>query len=131
MLGSWCPNCMDETSYLVNYYKKYHPKGVEIIGLAYERTTDLAKSKPTVQQLKNRFNIPYPLLITGHTPDLRDAQKSLPELGGFLGFPTTIIIDKKGDVRKIHTGFSGPGTGKYYTEFTEEFEKLTDNLLAE
>lgn len=131
MLGSWCPNCMDETSYLVNYYKKYHPKGVEIIGLAYERTTDFAKSVPTLKQLKTRFNITYPLLITGFTPNRGDPQKSLPMLADYKGFPTTIIIDKKGDVRKIHTGFSGPGTGKYYTEFTHEFEKLTDDLLAE
>jgi thiol-disulfide isomerase/thioredoxin len=131
ILGSWCPNCMDETSYLVNYYKKYHPKGVEIIGLAYERTTDFAKSVPTLKQLKTRFNITYPLLITGYTPNRGDPQKSLPMLADFKGFPTTIIIDKKGDVRKIHTGFSGPGTGKYYTEFVSEFEKLTDDLLAE
>jgi thiol-disulfide isomerase/thioredoxin len=131
MLGSWCPNCMDETGYLVNYYKKYHPKGVEIVGLAYERTTDFNKSVPTLTQLKNRFNITYPLLITGYTPGKGDPQKSLPMLADYKGFPTTIIIDKKGDVRKIHTGFSGPGTGKYYEEFTKEFEKLTDDLLAE
>ena len=114
MLGSWCPNCMDETGYLVNYYKKYHLKGVEIIGLAYERTTDFKKSVPTLTQLKTRFNITYPLLITGYTPGSGDPQKSLPMLADYKGFPTTIIIDKKGDVRKIHTGFSGPGTGKYY-----------------
>jgi len=131
MLGSWCPNCMDETSYLVNYYKKYHSKGVEIIGLAYERTTDFKKSVPTLTQLKSRFNITYPLLITGYTPGKGDPQKSLPMLADYKGFPTTIIIDKKGNVRKIHTGFSGPGTGKYYQEFTKEFEKLTDDLLAE
>jgi hypothetical protein len=57
--------------------------------------------------------------------------KSLPQLANYMGFPTTIIIDKHGNVSKIHTGFSGPGTGKYYTEFKEEFEKLTENLLAE
>jgi thiol-disulfide isomerase/thioredoxin len=131
ILGSWCPNCMDETSYLVNYYKKYHQKGVEIIGLAYERTTDFAKSVPTLKQLKTRFNIVYPLLITGYTPNRGDPQKSLPMLADFKGFPTTIIIDKKGDVRKIHTGFSGPGTGKYDAEFVGEFEKLTDELIAE
>lgn len=131
LLGSWCPNCMDETSYMVNYYKKFHAKGVEIIGLAYERTTDFAKSKPTLQQLKNRFSITYPLLITGYTPGKGDPEKSLPMLADFKGFPTTIIIDKKGIVRKIHTGFSGPGTGKYYTEFVNEFEKLTNDLLAE
>jgi thiol-disulfide isomerase/thioredoxin len=132
ILGSWCPNCMDETNFLVNnYYPKYHRKGVEIIGLAYERTTDFAKSQKTLQQLKTHFNIPYPLLITGYTPSKGDPEKSLPMLADFKGFPTTIIIDKKGEVRKIHTGFSGPGTGVYYTQFKSEFEKLTDDLLAE
>jgi thiol-disulfide isomerase/thioredoxin len=132
ILGSWCPNCMDETTFFVNsYYAKYHPKGVEIVGLAYERTTDFTKSQRTVQQLKDHFNIPYPLLITGYTPGKGDPQKSLPMLADFKGFPTTIIIDKKGDVRKIHTGFSGPGTGDYYTQFVDEFDKLTDDLLAE
>ncbi len=132
LMGSWCPNCMDETNYLVNnYYKKYHAKGVEIIGLAYERTTDFAKSKVTLQQLKTRFNVPYPLLITGFTPAAGEPVKSLPQLANYMGFPTTIIIDKHGNVSKIHTGFSGPGTGKHYTEFIAEFEKLTDNLLAD
>lgn len=132
LMGSWCPNCMDETNYLVNnYYPKYHSKGVEIIGLAYERTTDFNKSKATLQQLRKRFSIPYPLLITGYTPAAGEPVKSLPQLANYMGFPTTIIIDKHGNVSKIHTGFSGPGTGKYYTEFVSEFEKLTDNLLAE
>ncbi|MES2278417.1 MAG: TlpA disulfide reductase family protein [Bacteroidota bacterium] len=130
-MGSWCPNCMDETSYLVSYYKKYHPKGVEIVGLAYERTTDFARSQKTLAQLKARFNIPYPLLITGFTNDKKETAKSLPMLANFLAFPTTVIIDKKGDVRKIHTGYSGPGTGEHYVAFVNEFEKLTDDLLAE
>ena len=106
-------------------------EGVEIIGLAYERTTDFSKSVPTLKQLRNRFDITYPLLITGYTPGGSDPQKSLPMLADFKGFPTTIIIDKKGEVRKIHTGFSGPGTGEHYVEFIKEFEKLTDDLLAE
>jgi peroxiredoxin len=131
ILGSWCPNCMDETAYMVNYYKKYQAKGVEVVGLAYERTTDFTKSQKALQQVKNRFNVPYPLLITGYTSDKAETSKSLPMLSKVVGFPTTIIIDKSGDVRKIHTGFSGPGTGEYYTGFINEFEKLTDDLLAE
>ena len=131
ILGSWCPNCMDETGYLVDYYKRFHAKGVEVVGLAYERTTDFANSQRTVKQLKSRFNIQYPLLITGYTPSAGDPAKSLPMLAKVVGFPTTIIIDKKGNVRKIHTGFSGPGTGEHYKEFINEFEQLTNNLLAE
>ncbi len=131
IMGSWCPNCMDETSYLVNYYKKYQPKGVEIVGLAYERSKDFNKASATLTQLKNRFNIPYPLLITGYTPDKEEAAKSLPALTKVVSFPTTIIIDKKGDVRKIHTGFSGPATGEHYIAFINEFEKLTNDLVVE
>jgi peroxiredoxin len=131
ILGSWCPNCMDETAYMVNYYKKFQPKGVEVIGLAYERTTNFEKSQKALQQIKDRFNVPYPLLITGYTSNKVETAKSLPMLARVVGFPTTIIIDKSGDVRKIHTGFSGPGTGEHYTEFISEFEKLTNDLLAE
>lgn len=131
ILGSWCPNCMDETAYLVNYYKKFHPKGVEVVGLAYERTKNFANSQRTLKQLKGRFNIPYPLLITGYTPSAGDPAKSLPMLAKVVGFPTTIVIDKKGDVRKIHTGFSGPSTGQHYTQFITEFEQLTKQLLEE
>lgn len=129
--GSWCPNCMDETAYLVPFYNKYNKKGVEIIGLAYERTKDFERSKQNVERLHKRFNVPYEMLITGYTKDKADVLLSLPALNSFEAFPTLIIIDKKGEVRKIHTGFNGPGTGKYYTEFVQEFEKTIDALLAE
>jgi hypothetical protein len=46
-------------------------------------------------------------------------------------FPTTIFIDRKGDVRKIHTGFSGPATGEHYTRFVDEVKATLDQLLAE
>ena len=131
MMGSWCPNCMDETAYMVQFYKKYHDKGVEVIGLAYERSTDFTTSKNSLERLKKRFDIPYTILITGYTNDKSQPAKSLPMLANFMAFPTTIIIDKHGDVRKIHTGFSGPGTGDHYAEFINEFEKLNDDLLAE
>lgn len=129
--GSWCPNCMDETAFLVNYYKKYHKRGVEVVGLAYERTTDFNKSRNAILQEKNHFNVPYPLLVTGYTSNKQETAKSLPMLQNFVAFPTTIIIDKNGDVRKIYTGFSGPGTGSHYAEFVDTFEKLTEDLLAE
>lgn len=130
-LGSWCPNCMDETAFLVRFYREYSSKGVEIIGLAYERTKDVERSKRNVGQLRDRFNVPYPLLVTGFTKDKAEVIASLPMLYNFEAFPTLIIIDKKGKVRKIHTGFSGPGTGGHYTVFVQEFEKTIDDLLAE
>lgn len=129
--GSWCPNCMDETAYLVPFHKKYKEKGLEIVALAYERSTDYERSKRNILRLRERFAVPYDMLITGYINDKAEVAKSLPMLKSFIGFPTVIIIDKKGKVRKIHTGFSGPGTGSHYEDFKKEFEKTIDNLLSE
>ena len=41
------------------------------------------------------------------------------------------IIDKKGIVREIHTGFSGPSTGAYYADWTQDFDKTIQTLLKE
>lgn len=129
LLGSWCPNCMDETAYMAKFYQNYKSKGVEVLGLAYERTKDFNKSKANLENVKKRFGVNYPLLITGFTN--KEASASLPMLNKVMAFPTLIIIDKKGNVREIHTGFNGPGTGKHYLEFQQEFEGLINGLIKE
>jgi len=129
--GSWCPNCMDETAYLTSFHKKYQKKGVEIVALAYERSKDFERSRKNISRLKDRFSVPYDMLVTGFTNDKVEVSKSLPMLKQFMAFPTLMIIDKNGRIRKIHTGFSGPGTGSHYTDFVKEFEKTIDDLLAE
>ena len=130
ILGSWCPNCMDETNFLAPWYEKNKQRGVEIIGLGYERSPDYAKASERLRKMRERFNIKYDLAVAG-VSNKDSASKSLPQLAQVLAFPTTIFLDKKGEVRKIHTGFSGPGTGKYYQQETAEFEQTVDKLLNE
>lgn len=130
-LGSWCPNCMDETAFLAPFYDKYKDKGFEVIGLAYERYKETDKAKAAVMNLKNRFKINYPILLTGYTNAPGQVEESIPALDNFSAFPTTIIIDKSGSVYKIHTGFSGPATGKHYTDYIQAFEKEINDLLAQ
>lgn len=129
--GSWCPNCMDETAYLTSFHKKYQEKGVEIIALAYERTKDFERSRKNIARLRDRFSVPYDMLVTGFTKDKIEVSKSLPMLKQFMAFPTLMIIDKNGKIRKIHTGFSGPGTGSHYADFVKEFEQTIADLLSE
>jgi len=132
ILGSWCPNCMDETAFLSDYYNRNHDKGVEVIGLAYERTSDFAESKAALIPFQERFKVQYPILITGvEVSDKQRTEKTLPQLESIKAFPTSIIIDKKGNIRKIHSGFNGPGTGEHYTEFKKEFEETMSELLRE
>ncbi len=130
ILGSWCPNCMDETNFLSPWYKKNKQRGVEVVGLAFERSPDMAISGPKIERMKQRFQIDYPVALAG-TNDKAQASKALPDLNAVVAFPTTIFVDKKGQVRHIHTGFSGPGTGKYYDQYVEEFNRLVDKLLTE
>jgi len=130
IMGSWCPNCMDETSFLSPFYDQYRSKGVEIIGLAYERSTDFARSQSSLRSFQRRFQVKYPILITGvAVGDPRRAEKTLPQLEKIVGFPTTIFLDKTGKIVKIHTGFNGPGTGVHYEEQKKEIIRTVDELL--
>jgi hypothetical protein len=121
---------MDESKFLAPWYAKNKQKGVEVISLAYEKSTEPSFAYPKIKRLKERFGIDYEVLLAG-TNDKAEASKTLPMLNHVLGFPTTIFIDKKGQVREIHTGFSGPGTGKYYDDFVGDFNRLIDKLIAE
>lgn len=130
ILGSWCPNCLDETVFLSEIYKKEREKGLEIIGLSFERSPEFSKARPAVQRFKEQLDAPYCFLIAG-TASTSKANEALPMLNRVMSFPTAIFVDRTGKVRKIHTGFYGPGTGEYYIEFKEETTEFIDRLLAE
>lgn len=132
LLGSWCPNCMDETAFLSEYYDKNKDRGVEVIGLAYEYTNDLKRSKVSLQKFRERFNVKYPILITPTTvSDSLRTEKTLPQLTDIKVFPTSLILDKSGRVVEIHTDFYGPGTGEYHTRYKAEFEQTINKLLKQ
>lgn len=132
ILGSWCPNCMDETKFLSDFYDKNHQRGIEIIGLSYERTIDFKESQKELQPFKKRFNVQYPILITGVTvSDSLRTEKTLPQLESINAFPTTIFVDRKGNISKIESGFAGPATGEHYLKYKKEFNKIIDELLAD
>lgn len=126
VMGSWCPNCMDESAYLAKVYKQYKSKGLEIVALAYERSDDFEKNKKNISRLKTKYGIEYEMLITGLTGKAK-ASESLPFLNSIAAFPTTIILDRKYNVKSIYTGFNGPATGKEY----ELYKKKTESLLTE
>jgi len=132
LMGSWCPNCMDETVFLSDYYNKNKQRGFEVVSLAYEYSTDIERSKKSLKKFQTAFNIKYPMLITGVAlGDSLRTEKTLPQLTPIMVFPTSIFIDKKGKVRKLDTSFNGPGTGQHYEEYKREFEAMVDALLRE
>lgn len=132
IMGTWCPNCLDETRYYVDYYNKNKTENLEFIGLAFEYAPTKEKAFASINRLKDNVSVPYPILLAQYgTADKSTSQEKLPMLNHILSYPTTIFVDKKGTVRKIHTGFNGPATGEKYMEFQKEFESFVSELLAE
>jgi thiol-disulfide isomerase/thioredoxin len=130
IMGSWCPNCMDETAWMSEVYNTYHKQGLEVVALAYERKGDTATQNAAIRRVRERYNAQYTFLNTGKSG--RDsASASLPFLNGIMSFPTTIYIDRSGKIRKVFTGFNGPATGAYYQRDTEEALRFIQQLLAE
>jgi peroxiredoxin len=130
VLGSWCPNCVDETKFFTVLHNQYQHRGLEIIGLAFEAPEELSDKIARVKDLKAHCSSRYEFLIAG-SASKKEAQKALPVLSEVSSFPTTIFIGKGGGIRKIHTGFYGPGTGDYYTKYVSEVNVLVESLLSE
>jgi thiol-disulfide isomerase/thioredoxin len=128
ILGTWCPNCLDESNYLNAYYEKNKNRGIEIVGISFEKTDEFARAAANVTRLKSRLKLTYPILIG---PNRSRLKETLPRLENFAGYPTTIFLDRNHRVRKVHAGFSGPATGAEYEKFKDDFETFVSMLLSE
>ena len=129
ILGTWCPNCRDETNFLLDYLKTNSAENLEIIGISYERYKEKEKSLAATNRYKENLNIPYEILYGGYA-NKSEASKTLPMLNKVISYPTLIFIDKYNKVRKIHTGFSGPATIGF-PSFKEDFNSFMSQLLNE
>lgn len=128
LFGTWCPNCMDETKYLSPWYDNNKTRGVEILGLAFERKPDFDYASERVKKMKAKWGVNYDFVIAG-VDDKAKAAEVLPELNKVVAFPTTIFIGKDGKVKHIHTGFEGPGTGVYHERWKQRFNEIVNELL--
>lgn len=132
VMGTWCPNCLDETKYYVDYIKKNSNSDLEFIALAFEYAKTKEGAFKSINRLKDRIGVEYPIVLAQFgSSDKALAQEKLPMLNHVLSYPTSIFIDKKGKVRKIHTGFNGPATGDKFIEFQQQFDGFLKELLAE
>jgi thiol-disulfide isomerase/thioredoxin len=130
IFGTWCPTCHEAAPTLVSLWNEYHGRGLEIVGLAYEVTGDSAVDGKQVRLFRDKFRIPYPLLLAGIT-DAAAAAATQPQLQGPIAFPTTIFIGRDGRVREVHAGFYGPATGEQHQRLVRELHRKVEGLLAE
>lgn len=128
IMGTWCPTCHDAEPALLRLWNRYHERGLEMVGLAYEVTGDTAVDGALVRRFRDKFAVPFPLLLAGISDAAAAGQ---PQLSGPIAFPTLIFLGRDGRVRRVHAGFYGPALGGQYERLVAELETIVERLLTE
>lgn len=128
--GTWCPTCHDEAAFVAPYYKANKDRGLEVVGLQFEYTDDFERNKRQIGAFKKRYGITYDMLIAGAF-GADNVKRVLPMIDQLTAYPTTLFVDRRGTVRRIHTSFPGAATGKRHDLYIAEFTEFLDLLLEE
>ena len=123
VMGTWCPNCMDEARLLAELAPGY--PDVQFVSLAFERNTD-ASILPRLDQFKDELGLGWDVLLGGKASK-RIAAEVLGVVDTVHSFPTTVFWET-GGAPVVHTGFNGPATGKGYEEERAFFEAQLERL---
>jgi thiol-disulfide isomerase/thioredoxin len=130
VMGSWCPNCVDETRLLNELYAKYHDEGLEVLAIGFEKYEEPERATKALRKYRDALHVQYPVLYAGKAGKEAAAEK-LPFLNHVMSFPTCVMIDRSGVVRRIRTGIYGPGTGEHYTTYKRSLDLFIRRLLDE
>ena len=99
-----------------------------MISLSFEYTDDVERNRRQVKRLIERFGTRHPILLAGTTRGASASPAILP-LEGWEGYPTTLFLDRRHRIVKIHSGFDGPATGERLAKLKKEIEGAVEMLL--
>ena len=116
IMGTWCPNCMDEARLMVSLADSF--PDVQFLTLGYERSTD-STALVRLSQFKREMGMTWPVLLGGRASKTAAAE-SIPALDSIHSFPTTVFWPVDGEP-VVHKGFNGPATGEGYARETAFF----------
>ena len=89
--ASWCGPCRESLPLLNNLRSELKRKGFEVVAVNLDENTEDAKA------FLEQYPVTYPVLL--------DPEGRIPEKYELPGMPTSFMIDKKGNVAKVHVGF--------------------------
>ena len=89
--GTWCPPCRREIPDLVELQERIEPRGGTVVGLAVD-----SGSPSEIRDFAERFGINYPIW--------RSDGRRVMEHYRAMGYPTTLLIDRRGVIRERFVG---------------------------
>jgi peroxiredoxin len=107
--ASWCGPCREEMPILNDLYLKYRDMGFTLLGVNVEENS--TKAVNMVRELKVVF------------PVLFDTKNKVSKLYDVQAMPSTVIVDRDGNIRYSHRGYV-PGT-------EDEYQRQVRELMAE
>jgi thiol-disulfide isomerase/thioredoxin len=113
--ASWCPPCKLEVPGLMDLQKKYAGKGLQVIGFSADY--DPKTHKDWVVQHK----LNYPSIYVNDPAGEKILARFSKRVGAIQGYPTTLFIDRKGEIVYLHLGYAQEA----------QFDKILAPLLAQ
>lgn len=104
--ASWCGPCRQEMPLLEDLQNKYRDYGFTLLGINVDEDTEQAER--LLEQIPVTFSI------------LFDPESSTSELYGIDAMPSTILIDRSGNMRFLHRGYK-PG---YEDDYEDQIKEL-------
>jgi thiol-disulfide isomerase/thioredoxin len=89
--GTWCPPCREEIPHFIALQRQFGDQGLQIVGLNEEQMSNKEAAAQAVRAFRKSQGVDYPCaLIT---------QKVKRQIADFEGYPTTLFLDRTGNVR--------------------------------
>jgi thiol-disulfide isomerase/thioredoxin len=102
--ASWCGPCRTEMPILEDIYKKYKPMGFTMLAVNVE--PDTAAAEAWLAKLSKPVTFPVAF----------DTDSKVSKLYKVPGMPTTVFVDRKGNVRVLHKGYKPGDENVYLTQ---------------
>jgi peroxiredoxin len=97
--ASWCGPCRQEMPLLDELYTRYKPLGFTILGVNVEE--DSGKARELLENLPVTFPVVF------------DNQSKVSKLYEVVAMPSTVLVDRGGNLRYVHRGYK-PGYEQEY-----------------
>jgi thiol-disulfide isomerase/thioredoxin len=101
--ATWCKPCRDEMPLLEDIYKKYKPMGFTMLGVNVQPETTEAEA--WLGKLPKQVTFPIAF----------DVDSKVSKLYKVSTMPTTVLVDRKGNVRVLHRGYKAGDENTYLT----------------